>query len=494
MNVSMEERLKRRKLDALRRGVHRFSRDEVLPISIHVVGIGKAGTGAIAEILRSLKPGASKLSALAIDIGDADLAELRSLAANIPTGCAEITIVSLDVPEREVLLSALRRYPEFLKLEYPLYRWNGSGEPWLPSTIDLQKAGSHFDRAVAKAIYGAAYYGAPRRLERVLRRFAADVDASKSQAVVAIVFGLGGGTGSGIAVDLARHLSNKLFGRRVLVAGIGIGPCGGDPPEQTGGHLFPVFNELDCLGDERKNSGVVTTCGELFRNPFTAGFIMIPLQHVWARDRNLAATQARGNLEVATLLTSRDGARLWETLRLLNWVAAPSTQHSAARTPWGAKWIHMLGFADVAGQPISIGPSLPKQMGLLPTYKPEFIEARVPSAASSSEIQWADHLEEAFAPDVQPQIVDGGREDSVQFILPSISKTDLSLFHEARVAYDSEEWAVRLLNHSLLLDQGILLSEPSTRLQGMAGASLRGSDSWIAVEFSDLRGGETAAA
>jgi hypothetical protein len=96
MNVSMEERLKRRKLDALRRGVHRLSRDEVLPISIHVVGIGKAGTGAIAEILRSLKPGASKLSALAIDIGDADLAELRSLAANIPTGCAEITIVSLS--------------------------------------------------------------------------------------------------------------------------------------------------------------------------------------------------------------------------------------------------------------------------------------------------------------------------------------------------------------------------------------------------------------
>jgi hypothetical protein len=152
----------------------------------------------------------------------------------------------------------------------------------------------------------------------------------------------------------------------------------------------------------------------------------------------------------------------------------------------------MLGFVDVSGQPISIGPSLPKQMGLLPTYKPEFIEARVPSAAASSEMQWVTNLDEAFGPDVQPQIVDGGREGSVQFILPSISKTDLSLFHEARAAYDSEEQAVRLLNHSLLLDQGILVSEPSTRLQGMAGASLRGSNSWIAVQFSDLRGRETA--
>jgi len=408
MSFSMEERLKRRKLDALRRGVHRLSGDELLPISTHVVGIGKAGAGAIAEIMRNLKPGASKLSALAIDIGDTDLAELRLLAASIPTACAEVTIVPLDVPEREVLLGALRQYPEFLKLEYPLYRWNGSGEPWLASTIDLPKAGSHFNRAVAKAIYGLAYYVAPRNLERALRGFAAGVDATKSQAVVAIVFGLGGGTGSGIAVDLARHLSNRLFGRRVLVAGIGIGPCGGDPPEQTGGHLFAVFNELDCLGDERKNGGVVTTCGELFRNPFTAGFIMIPQQHMWERTRNLAATQARGNQELATLLTSRDGASLWETLRLLNWVAAPSTQHSAARTPWGAKWIHMLGFADASGKPISIGPNLPRQIGLLPTYRPEFIEARVPSFAYSSEIPWVNRLEEAFAPDVQPQIVDGG--------------------------------------------------------------------------------------
>jgi hypothetical protein len=488
MSLSMEERLKRRKLDALKRGVHRLKSDEIPQISTHVVGIGKAGAGTIAELLRSLKPNASKLFALAIDIGDTDLAELRLLAASMPTERAEITIAPLDVPKRGVLIDGLQQYPEFLKLEYPLYRWNSSREPWLTPTIDLPKAGSHINRAVAKAIYGLAYYGGSRELEGVLRRFAASVDAVKSQAAVAVVFGIGGGTGSGIAVDLTRHLSNRLFGRRVLVAGIGIGPCDGDPPEQKGGHLFPVFNELDCLVDERKNSGVVTTCGELFRNPFTAGFIMIPQQHMWECTRNLAATQARGNQEVATLLTWRDGASLWEILRLLNWVAAPSTQHSAARTPWGDKWIHMLGFANASGRPISIGPALPKQMGLLPTYKPEFIEARVPSAADASKTPWAHRLEEAFAPDVEPQIADGAEEDSVQFILPSISKSDLSLFHEARTAYDSEDQAVKILDHSLLLDQGILLSEPSTRVQ--AGASLRGSDSWIAVPLSDLRGGE----
>jgi hypothetical protein len=67
----------------------------------------------------------------------------------------------------------------------------------------------------------------------------------------------------------------------VLVAGIGIAPCEGDQRTHTGPRLFSVLSELDILGDERKNHGVVMSCGDLFRNPFTAGFIMIPQQHIW---------------------------------------------------------------------------------------------------------------------------------------------------------------------------------------------------------------------
>ncbi len=486
----MNEKLKRRKLDALKRGIHRVNSTEVLAVSTHVVGIGRAGAGVISEILRGLKPDAPKFFALAIDIGDQDLADLRALAADLPAGRAEVTIVALEVPEREALLSALRHYPDFLRLEYPNFYWGAGYEPWLAPSVELPRAGQHFERAVAKAIYGLAYYDAPRRLEQVLRDFAAGVEAAKVQAVVAIVFGLGGGTGSGIAVDLARHLSNKLFGRRILVAGIGIAPCAGDTAEHAGGHLFPVLNELDCLNDEGKNRGVVASCGELFRNPFTAGFIVVPQQHVWESTQDLAETQRRGNREIAAFLTARDGAGVWETLRLLNWVAAPSTQHSAARTPWGAKWIHMLGFADAAGQPIAIQADLPQRLGLLPSYKPEFIEAHVASTSGAEASSWAGRLEAAFAPDVAPQVVDGGKAGFVQFILPSISKTDLAMFYAARNAYDQQEPGQRLLDHSLLLDQGVLLSEPSTRLEGMAGASLRNSESWVAVPLDDLRGGD----
>lgn len=370
----------------------------------------------------------------------------------------------------------------------PNTRGGATFEPWLDVSAERPKAGGHFKRAVAKAIYGLAYYNAPHTLYRALRDFANRVEAARSQAVVAIVFGLGGGTGSGIAVDLARHVSTRMFGRRVLVTGIGIAPCDGDLPDHKGGRLFATLNELDCLCDEGKNRGVVACCGELYRNPFTAGFIMIPQQHVWENTKSLAETHSRVDREVVALLTSRGGASLWETLRLLNWVAAPSTQHSAARTPWGPKWIHLLGFADTRSHLIA----LPRQVGLLPTYVPEFIEARVSSVSSAIVTAVTGDLQKAFKPEVTPQIISDGVDGSIKFILPSISKTDLALFYGARSRYESEEMSERILDHSLLLDQGLVLSERSTRLGGMAGATFGKAAAWIAVSYDDLRGPQSA--
>lgn len=153
----------------------------------------------------------------------------------------------------------------------------------------------------------------------------------------------------------------------------------------------------------------------------------------------------------------------------------------------------MLGFADTAGEPIALDPRLSGQLGIRAGYAPEFIEMRVPNAEDQGAAALASVLEKALAPDVPPQIVGGGRDGSVQFILPRLCKTDLSLFFEARDAYDAEQPEQKLLDHSLLLEQGVLLSEPSTRLEGMAGASLAGRDGWIAVPLAALRGeGEAA--
>jgi len=481
--MTVEERLKRRKLDALKRGVHRVTGAEALPIGTHIVGIGKAGAGVITETLRRLEPGAPKLMALAVDIGDADLTELRALAATISTDRAEVLTVALEVPDTQALQDGIRHYPDFLTLEYPMHQHANLSSAWLSPNVDLPGPGGHFRRAVAKAIYGLAYYGGARPMEQALRRFAAGVDDARAQSMVAIVFGMGGGTGGGIALDLARHLSNRAFGRRILVAGIGIAPCDGDWAGHQGAALFPLLNELDCLADEAKNQGVVASCGELFRNPFTAGFIMVPQHPGSEASASLTETNSRTSQQIASLLTRRAGANAWELLRLLNWVAAPSTQHSAARTPWGARWVHMLGYADAA---TPIGPALRAQLGLLASYTPEFIEMRVADPEAASETAAA--LEAALSPEVPPHIVGGGEPGTVQFILPCVSKTDLALFFHARDAYGDLPMADRMLDHSLLLDQGVLLSERSTQLQDMAGASLEGGEAWIAVPYADLCG------
>jgi hypothetical protein len=486
MSLSMEDRLKRRKLDALKRGVHRIGADKSVPMSTHVIGIGKSGAEAIGEILRTREVGSPRITALAIDIGDQNLGPLRKLAEDISADQAKITIVSLDVPGRDDLLATLGQYGDFLRLEYPQYKWREQPS-WLDAGTSLPAAGNHFPRAVAKAIYGHAYYSAPRSLERALRAFAAGVDAERSQAAVAIIFGLGGGTGSGIAVDLARHLSNRLFGRRVLVAGIGIAPCAGDAPEHSGGSLFPVFNELDVLSDEAKNRGVTISCGELFRNPFTAGFILVPQQHIFSKTGDLAATHRWIDEQIATLIGGPGGSNLWELLRLLNWVAAPSTQHSAARTPWGAQWIHMLGSVDVTEPAAMATENLPARLGLLPEYHPEFIEIRTP-AADGAAAELAAAVQAVFRPDVPPQVVHGNRDGAAQFILPRIGKHDLALFHAARTAYQGQSPDQRRLGHALLLEQGVLLCEPSTKLDGMAGASLSDGEAWIAVPLTDVWG------
>jgi hypothetical protein len=483
----MDERLQRRKLEALRRGVHRMSGAPALPVSTHVVGVGAAGAGAVAAMLRAATPGAPKLSALVVDVGDHDLAELRGLAAALPEDAAEIAFVSLDVPDEDTLLAALRSYPQHLAVEYPRYVWGAGYEPWLTAPVTLPAAGGHAARAVAKAIYGVAYYTGARPMERALRAFAASVQEARAQSVIAIVFGLGGGAGGGIAVDLARHLSTRMLGRATLVAGVGVAPCDGDAPKHRGAQLYAALNELDCLGDEAKNRGVVASCGDLFANPFTAGFIVVPQQHAWLATRDLGRTRARTSDEVASFVTGNAGVNLWETLRLLNWVAAPSTQHSAARTPWGAKWVHVLGFADAAGGAIAAGPDLARRMGLRAGYAPEFIEMRA-SALGPEADACACLLAEAFSPDVPPQVADGARENSIQFILPRAAKADLMAFAVARDAYDAAAMPDRVMAHSMLLEQGVLLSERSTRLEGMAGASLGAGSSWVAVPFDALRG------
>ena len=295
MVVTTEERLARRKLDALKRGVHRIGKDQASPLSLNIVGIGKAGADVIAALLSEMPDNAASFSAIIVDIGDGDLAAVRKAAAS-RVDRAVVEIIALAAIPAADIMETMADYGTFLELEYPWYRGPKEVINWLPVDDALHEQaveGSGALRAYAKALYGSAYYAGDRAVRAALRRFGERVTASNVQPVVCVVFGMGGGTGSGIAVDLARHLCTVILGRAALTVGVGILPCAGDRPEHRGGPLYACLNELDCLGDEAKNEGVVRSCGELFRNPFTAGFLVVPQQHVWDATKDLHATHAR---------------------------------------------------------------------------------------------------------------------------------------------------------------------------------------------------------
>ncbi len=494
--MSTEEKLARRKLDALKRGIHRITDAETTPFSVHVVGIGKAGADVVSQILKdkSADPASnadSGFTALAVDIGDQHLAQVRELASQLPDGSAQVETLALEMPGRDDLFNSLRRMREFLKLEYPRYYWNPNYEPWLPSRTQLPEEGQHVSRSVAKALYARSYYDGDREMRGALRRFADSVDNASSQSVVAVVFGLGGGVGSGMMVDLTRHLSNVAFGRRVLVVGVAVAPCDGDEDIHKGSQLFPALNELDCMGDEAKNEGVIAVWGDLYRNPFTGGVIIVPQQSVWEATNDLDTTHQRIDREVSSFLTRNKGLDLWETLRMLNWVGAPPTQHAAARTPYGRKWAHVLGFADIK-EGVLADKALASRLGIRPSYKPEFIEVRAANPQDSATGKVAQTLGKAFSPIAEPAITasPGADPDTIQFILPCISKTDLDLFFASRKSYDTGDWEEKLCDHSWLLDLGVLLCEPAIRFDGMAGECLWGCACWVVVPYDQIRGPE----
>ena len=60
--------------------------------------------------------------------------------------------------------------------------------------------------------------------------------------------------------------------------------------------------------------------------------------------------------------------------------------------------------------------------------------------------------------------------------------------YKARLAYDEQTWDEKLLQHSWLLELGVMLSEPAIRFEGMAGECLWGCACWVVVPYSAIRG------
>ncbi len=481
-NVSEEDRKDRVEELVKEQEIHRTG-DQEGPFSIHILGLGQTGTSVIERLLQSppkgfLEDPRTRFTALAVDIGDEGLQPVReaAAAAGLPEERAQVRTVGLEVPSKEDLFGSLRRYREYLKVEYPRYYWNPNYEPWLPDDVELPEAGEHFPRAVANAIYSREYYEGGR-IAQELDAFAQSINASETVPIVCVVFGLADGTGSGIVVDIARHLSSVKLGRRHIVVGFGVLPS--DDGAAQDGVLFPVLSELDCMLDEEKNQGVQAVWGDLYKNPFTGGFFVAPqTEYV---DEGIASFVAQEN-----------SLHIYETLKLLNWLNSPTDRmHPATRAPFSERWVNVL-----LSQRIADAEDLQASLKFGANgLRPEYVEARVlaPSGAFDAEAgakKIEDQISSAMSTLIEPGVIhfDTEGESFVHVSVPRMTKVDLADFVAARDAYDQLDWDEKLMRHSWLLDLGVMLCEPSIRFEGMGGECIWGCACWVVVPYDAIRG------
>lgn len=237
------------------------------PHNIHAVGIGRTGAAYIEALIRTgevedlLATPGTRFAALLIDIGDDDILvpgdyarslKTRLKSRGISTDGFHYESMALDIPDKAALLK-------------------------LPKGTTLPKAGEHIPRAIAKAIFTLH----AETVESALRRFADHVKGSDVPSTVFLAYGLAGGTGSGMAVDLAQQLKG-LLPANAHVVGVGQLAHSGD------GEYFNSASQYQAID-------AVDAALQSSTNPFGGGFFVVSSEQSWQR---LSAYTSTGLKEV----------------------------------------------------------------------------------------------------------------------------------------------------------------------------------------------------
>ena len=509
------------------------------PHCLHAIGIGRTGMVYIEALLRTgeiedmLTDPRARFAAMVVDIGDQDMGVVADYANSfkkrlesrgIPAERFQFQAVALSVPPRDEFFEGMNRTREFLKLEYPRYYWNPNFESYVPHKYQLPKAGNHFPRAVAKGIYANAYYAGERPMDVALRKFVDQVEAATLPSMVMVCFGMAGGTGSGMVVDLARHLSNVKLGRRIPVIGVGQLSHSGDPAEyHNNATQYTTLNDLDCMLDDDKNAGVTAVWGDLYRSPFTGGFFVVNPEQSWQR---LTAYTTTGEKEVRQnfkqMVTNRfvadsfmrfavldSGRMLFKAMRPAGFTGAPHETLSAKSRNWTLFDVAKLTHPGVQVLPGEAGSKwdavlaqwidfMPKYSGLKDGFKTDYAEVHV----YASRDMGFDLISKGMKDLITKQYLLEGdstyQTENHEFfdaltayavvILPGVAKTDLNAFWDSQKIYDKMVWEDKLNEHAWLIDIGPMLSEPAIRFEGMAGECIWGCACWVVVPYDQLRG------
>jgi hypothetical protein len=281
--------------------------------------LGSAGTNIVEAFLNNQKTkeliekDITRISLLAIDIADPEIRSLQEthdqftksmIKAGIPKERIRLTAESVKFPTAETMFDFInQKYGEYVANEGSKLQ---NYSPWLQSTMAIppMAGGAGRRRALAKAIYGLNYYQLG-----IIRN---SINAFKEQAIssivtptVVLVYGLGGGTGSGLFFDFARHL-RKALGSGVPIIAFVITPCGGDDPPAKGCSAFTAMNELSLILNKDYNEHVCKVYGDVYRNPLNA-LVYLPLLPAFTKVGNIiSARKEMDDMVVDLLYTMMD--------------------------------------------------------------------------------------------------------------------------------------------------------------------------------------------
>ncbi len=289
--------------------------------SIHMIGLGGAGVNIVETYIsderthKTVQDTGVYISALAIDVADGDIKKLNTAGNRVLKGLAEqgvppdklqIITESVKFPTPDAMFKFVNEgYLKFLSQE-GLKTENY--KPWVSTAIEIPPlaGGVARQRGLSKAIYALNYYQLGT-IDRLLSNFRNQLSKCVVSPLVFTIFGLGGGTGSGIVFDFMRHLRLAL-GKQVPILGLLILPCDADDAAAKGTSAYIALNELNLL--RGKDEGVVEMFGAQYENPFNNMFA-VALSPVYSKTGELLETHKaidHAIVDVAYTLSSFDVA------------------------------------------------------------------------------------------------------------------------------------------------------------------------------------------
>ncbi len=315
--------------------------------SIHIIGVGGTGTNIIQTLVESDK--LSRLltsedfgmSCVAVDIADGDLNGLQAAykkrmaelaSKGIPTDRLWVKTLNVKFNAPDALFEFMEKYNSYLLKEGITIN---NYRPWISSATSIPPlaGGVGRQRALSKAVYALNYYHYVE-LNSLISVFKDRVLTSKLQPIVLIVFGLGGGTGSGMVFDFARHLRTKL-GTAVPIIALAILPSAADDLLARGPAPYTALMEAELLFNREMNDKVTSKYGESYRNPFS-GMFFIPLDPVYNNKSSLMS--AKKELDEAMV----DIINL-----LMNFDLADLLGRVGTNNDFGPNWAHTLAYLKI---------------------------------------------------------------------------------------------------------------------------------------------------